>query len=514
MGGGNGRTDRSVLAVPFRRGPSMRLRLFRRTRPRLVLLGSVLVVALFALPAQDLVVVPPDSSGLSIDRLTLPYEFRTHIKHIVVLMMENHAYDNYFGTYCPVKGTYCRNVADGEPANLCVPLDPNNTKAGCAKPFPFTPVNWSLTSRLPHGFPAGNAAYANGSMDGWYLGEGSGLDPFGYYNGSTIPLYWDLAEQYGLGDQFFSSTLAYSLPNHWHLVAGTAPNESISHIFGSTILPVRHGNDSKYLGQANHTRSAEDLLLNSSVSWSYYDHSLVNYSTAIQDVPTKLGEAYGLFNAQAAKAESYNASFNPHFVNNTQFYGDAANGTLPSLSWLMPTFAESDHPPQNVTLAESYVASVVNAVESSPDWNSTVLYITWDDFGGFYDHVTPVHIAGTQTLNLTGFRVPVLVISPYTKVNYVSHTFGYFESLLRLMEWRFHLGCLAPMDCNAPIPFDYFNFHQPPRAPIFFSTNPANWTYPMALQAPGAPPPPPTGPYVPPASFLNFSAPGAGEAID
>jgi phospholipase C len=486
-----------------------------RAGPKLMLVGAVVIATLFALPAQDLLVVPSTpASGLTVDRLALGYQFRAHIQHIVVVMLENHAYDNYFATYCTVRGTYCSHVADGEPAGLCIPFNPNNTKAGCVKPFPFTPVNWTLTSQLPHGWTAANGDYQNGSMDGWYPSETSGLDPFGYYNGTTAPFFWDLAEQYGLGDHFFSSTMGYSLPNHWHLVAGTGPNESISHLFGASRNAQRKANDSLYLSQANSTRSVQDLLLNSTTSWSWYDHILGSYSRAIQDTAGKLGVAYSYYNPQAAKAESYNSSFNRHYVNNTQFYSDAANGTLPAVSWVIPTIAESDHPPSNVTYAESFLASIVNAVESSPNWNTTAMYISWDDFGGFYDHVSPRHLAGTQTNNLTGFRVPLIVISPYSRVNYVTHDYGYFESLLHLIEWRFGLGCLTPVDCGAPIPFDYFNFSQTPRAPILFSTNVSGWSYPMPLQAPSVPQPSPHGPYVPPAAFRSMSGAATGEEID
>jgi phospholipase C len=478
-----------------------------------VVIGALAVVALLALPFPDGAVLV-GSTGPALGADYLPFQFRSDIKHIVVVMMENHAYDNYFATYCTARSTYCSHIANGEPPSLCIPINPNNTKGGCIKPFPFTPANWTLTSKLPHSFTSGNTAWQNGSMDGFYYAEKSGLDPFGYYDGNTAPFYWDLAEEYGLGDEFFSSTLTYSLPNHWHLVAGTAPAESVNHLFGVIAPANRRGNDSLYLNESNHTRSAEDLLHNTTISWDYYDHGLPSYNRSIQDTNTTLGGAYAYWNPQAAKAESYTKAFNHHFVDNTQFYGDAANGTLPQLSWLIPSISESDHPPDNVTVAESWMASVVDAVEASPDWNTTAMFIVWDDYGGFYDHVAPRYLAGSQTNNLTGFRVPMIVVSPYAKLNYVSHTFGYFESILHLMEWRFHLGCLSPVDCGAPLPFDYFDFNQKPRAPILFSTNASNWSYPMPLQSPAAALPGPAGTYSPPADILNLTGAAAGEDVD
>jgi phospholipase C len=431
--------------------------------------------------------------------------FNEHIDHIVFLVMENHAYDNYFGAYCLNVSAICPTPNDGLSLNSCVPLE--SPTAPCVRPFPFNEANWSIGADMPHDWNASHRAFDGGRMDGFLAAEGSGVTPFGYYDGSTAPLYWDIAEQYSLDDAFFSSILAYSLPNHWHIVAGQAPQEIVANFtnLGPHSPPGTIARDHKYLDQANRTRSVEDLLLNSSVSWKYYDYTLGNYSKAIAFNTTgpqanwSAGPAYDYWNPEAAKAESYNASFVDHFTQNTKFYGDARNGTLPDISWVIPSGQDSDHPPQNSTVAQAYVTSIVNAVESSPDWNSTALFVTWDDYGGFYDGVDPPVVNGGQQL---GFRVPLLMISPYARQDYITPDFGYFESILHLMEERFDLGCITSLDCSAPLPLDAFDFSAPPRPPMLFPSSVANATYPMV-------PANSTGegairPYYPPAEFSSF----------
>jgi phospholipase C len=428
--------------------------------------------------------------------------------------MENHAFDNYFGTYCPAVSTYCTGVNNVIPAGTCVPLDPTTLSAACAKPFAYTDANWTINTPMPHEWNSSAASWDHGKMDGFVLAGRSELDPMGYYDGATAPIYWDIAQQYSLGDSFFSSLLDYSLPNHWHIVAGQAPQQIVDNFtfinnrtHGTTVA----GNE-LYLNESNRTRTVADLLLNSSVSWKYYDFTLGNYSRAIAMTPTgtpgveTVGSAYDYWNPLAAKAESYNASFTTHFVPNTKFYGDARNGTLPDVSWVIPAGQDSDHPPFNSSTAQGYVASVVNAVESSPEWNSTALYITWDDYGGFYDHVAPPTVDGVQQL---GFRVPLLVVSPYARADYIDSEFGYFESVLHLMESRFHLGCITTLDCNAPLPLGSFNFGQAPRAPLLFPTNVSGAVYPMPLPATSERSA--LAPYYPPDQYAVFPT---GEAPD
>lgn len=448
------------------------------------------VVAIVAIVVAGLVVVPlvltiaePSPSGFTSSPAAY-LAFASHIDHIVFLVMENHAFDNYFGAYCPAAGPYCGGPNDGIPPGTCVPFNASSPNAGCIRPFPFSPKNWSISDQLPHSYASSTRSWNQGAMNGFYQAEHSNLTPFGYYTATTAPLYWDLAQEYGLGDYFFSSILAYSLPNHWHIVAGTAPAQIIKNgtqWLGSAATTI--AGDHKYLDEANVTPDIADELATSSVSWKYYDYPLASYTnaTAITIGPQggigSLGGAYDYWNPLAGKAESYNATFDPHFVSNVNFFTDAHLGNLPNLAWVIPPGQDSDHPPNNSTAAQSYVASVVDAVESSPEWSTTALFITWDDYGGFYDHVPPPQ---TSTGAQLGFRVPLLVVSPYTPPGRIDSEYGYFESILHLMEWRFGLPCLTGLDCSAPLPLGFFDFHAGARAPTLFPTNFSAMRYPFA----------------------------------
>ncbi|HEV8049572.1 MAG TPA: alkaline phosphatase family protein, partial [Thermoplasmata archaeon] len=248
-----------------------------------------------------------------------------------------------------------------------------------------------------------------------------------------------------------------------------------------------------YLNAANRTKTVEDLLNNSpQTTWKYYDWALPSYQTAINaGVGVGGDSAYAYWNPLAAKYESYTQWYVNHFVARSQFFNDTSAGQLPDISYVIPNADFSDHPPANVSAGESYVASVVDAVEASPDWSSTAIFVTWDDFGGFYDHVAPPSI---DPLGLS-FRVPLIVISPYTPAGLVDHSLDYFESLLHFVEWRFHLGCITHRDCNAPLPLGLFDFSQPPRAPVFFPTSPTNASYPYVTPPSGEVGLPLTGAY-------------------
>lgn len=137
------------------------------------------------------------------------------INHIVVIMQENRSFDNYFGTY---------PGANGIPKGTCVPLSPDNPSVGCVKPFLSTDV---ISGDLPHGYQSSVVGYDNGKMDGFMVGENENPKTMTYYDNKTIPYYWDLAKNYVLADNFYSSVLSYSLPNHWYALAGQAPVTSM-----------------------------------------------------------------------------------------------------------------------------------------------------------------------------------------------------------------------------------------------------------------------------------------------
>jgi phospholipase C len=403
--------------------------------------------------------------------------FDNHISHIVFVMMENHAYDNYFGTYCQVTSKYCRATGNGILPGTCVPEFPNDPALGCIAPFNFT-VAQQAPPDLNHDWNSTHDAYNGGAMNGFYLAEGSTPEPFGHYNGTTIPVDWDLAEQYGLADDFFSSAASYSLPNHWFLVSASPPGIIERNFPGAGTVASKH----QYLNESNATLTLQDELTNSSVSWRYYDWALPNYTKAINPAPAS--DAWNLWNPLAARGQSYATSERSHFAPETRFASDASNGTLPSLSWVIPPALYSDHPPYNVTAGQTWLASVVDAVEGSPEWNSTVVFVSWDEYGGFYDHVAPPVLDGVGD----GLRVPLLAIGPWVKQGVIDHAQMDFGSILHLMELRFGLGCLGPRDCQATLPMGMFDFNRSARVPILIHGY-ASASYPMPLQSSGQLPP-------------------------
>ena len=459
--------------------------------------ASILLVLLFlggSIPSVHAQPAPAHSPRLS--------AFDQHIGHIVFLMQENHAFDSLFGEYCPTFGTYCPSIAAGIPAGTCVPRNPANLSNGCVRPYNFTAAQLAPPD-MWHDWTSTHTAWNLGAMNGFLSAEKS-VETFGHYNASTVPLYYDLAEEYGLADNFFSGSQSYSLANHWDMVASTPPPISQKNYIGSSIAI-----DKTYLKQANHTASLESELLNSSVSWRSYDFSLPPYPGAIGGVAGVPAVAFDYWNPLAARAQSYLSAVKSHFVPRSNFFGDAANGTLPNVSWVIPSPADSDHPPYNLTTGQDWVASVVDAVERSPEWNSTVLFLSWDEYGGFYDHVAPPYLDPWGA----GFRVPLLAVGPWVRQGFVDHSSMSFESVLHLMEKRFALPCLGPRDCQAALPLALFNFHRSaPRAPIGFPTN-GTATYPMPLQSWGTLPYyGPDSPSSIPASFADD--PGSAPVLD
>jgi phospholipase C len=401
-----------------------------------------------------------------------PPAFASKIDHVVFIFMENHAYDNLFAGYCLVLGPDCNGTANGIPYGTQEPQ--LNASGGAVTPYNFTARNLT-TPDQNHYYNATIESIDGGRMDGFLSAEGTPR-VFGHYNGSTVPVYWDLAQEYALGDNFFSSALSYSLPNHWYSLAGRAPTVGFDMPNNSTSS--RHD----YLNESNSTRTIQDLLNNSTVSWKYYDWPLDTYATAI-DQPggtNPPGSAYAFWNPLAARHESYDSYFVQHFANRTNLFTDIAAGALPDISWVIPQANFSDHPPANLSAGEAFVANVVDAIESSQYWGSTAIFLSWDDYGGFFDHVAPPAL---DPLGLS-IRVPFLVISPYTRAGTIVHSLGYFESTLAFMEHRWSLGCLGPRDCGAPDLQDYFDFNMAPRAPILFDPSWTNDSYPMRPAGP------------------------------
>jgi phospholipase C len=352
------------------------------------------------------------------------------IKHVIVIMEENHTFDNYFGTYPGANG-----IANAKPQ----PVAPNS--AVLTKPFE---INSSVLSRdMCHANSCALRAYDNGSMDGFAIAAGTNLT-MGYFNPQLVANYWDYASQYVLMDNFFSSVLGPSLPNHLYLIAGQSGGlvkDTFAGMINFTSPTVAH--NTFYFSPIINEMDAKG------VSWKYY-----------------AGGSQNLNNWNPLPAFSSvedNQTLYSRITNPSQFLTDVRSGNLPDVSWVMPATDEtSEHPPYNITAGEDDVMSEVNAVMSSPYWNSTAIFLTWDDYGGWYDHVTPPQVDAYGY----GFRVPCIVISPYAKPGYIDNTQADFTSILKFIETTWSLPTLSTRDGAASNLTEAFNFAAAPRSPL------------------------------------------------
>ena len=352
------------------------------------------------------------------------------IKHIIVIVQENHTFDNYFGTYPGANGI---SKYTALPAKLGGPPT--------AKPYLLT--NATLSKNFNNSWAAAHEAYDNGAMDGFVAAQGSNVT-MGYYDYHTIPYYWDYASQFVLFDNFYSSVMADSLPNHLYLVAGQS---------GGLTFDERNGafnftSSSIQNGEFDFNSIANEMEANG-ISWKYY-----------------AGFALSLTNWNPMPAFSsiaHNETMQNNVVDTSQFVIDVQNNKLPSVSFVMPqNDSVSEEPPGNLTLGEQSVVSEVNAVMSSPYWNSTAIFLTWDDSGGWYDHVTPPQVDAFGY----GFRVPCLIISPYARQGLIDHTQGDFTSILKFIETDLSLPSLSTRDAQANNLMEAFDFAQSPNPPL------------------------------------------------
>jgi phospholipase C len=151
-----------------------------------------------------------------------------------------------------------------------------------------------------------------------------------------------------------------------------------------------------------------------------------------------------------------------------QFLQDAQSGQLPAVSWLITPYPGSEHPPNSTCAGDNQTAEFINAIMQGPAWNSTAIFVTYDDFGGFYDHVTPPQL----DQNGLGPRVPLLIISPFARPGYISHTLSEHASMLKFIETRYHLHSLTARDASASNLLDSFDFNQRPQPPLILQEHP------------------------------------------
>jgi phospholipase C len=420
------------------------------------------------------------------------------IEHVVVIMQENRSFDNYFGTYPGANGI---PMVNGVPI-ACVP---SSAPGVCVSPF------HSAKDREfggPHGSGPSVADINGGLMNGFLIQAERGLnclgpnDPYctnvdpkdvmGWHDAREIANYWRYANEFVLQDNMFESIASWSLPAHHMMVSGWSANCSIvrdpNSCQSEIDLPANQGNQSEEVNKTAEWTDLTDLLFRHKVSWGYYvsegsepdcrndeSHCIPH----IQNSSTP-----GIWNPlpryRTVQDNNQLSNIQPH----VNLLRQAENGTLPAVSWVVPDNYHSEHPTASIQAGQAYVTAVVNAIMSGPDWDTTAIFISWDDWGGFYDHVTPPSLDALGY----GLRVPGLLISPYAKRGVVDHQILSHDAYLKFIEDVFLNGQRIDPATDgrpdsrpvvreaAPMLGDLaneFDFTQAPRRPLFLPTVPA-----------------------------------------
>ena len=364
-------------------------------------------------------------------------------------MQENRSFDNYFGVYPGADNLLSNNLLVPS-ARSCNPLPDGK----CSYPFLD---HADLQIGGPHNIQGSVKDINDGAMNGFATTQQNSYkqncssvlnpacasitgpeDAMSYHSQSDLPNYWSYAQHYVLQDHMFEPIPAWSLPAHLKLVSGwSASCKSASPMSCATDLQTSLAPGASF-AHPHKKYSWTDLtylLHKANVSWRYY----------VQSGGQPDCEDAGQLTCSSVKQNSFTPGiWNPlpsfedvksdHQLGNiqplTKFTAAARTGTLPSVSWIVPASQNSEHPGSKISSGVAFTTSLVNQIMKSPDWSSTALFITWDDWGGFYDNVPPAIVGGTQT----GLRVPGLVISPFAKSNYVDHTVYTFDSYLRFIE--------------------------------------------------------------------------------
>ena len=340
---------------------------------------------------------------------------------------------------------------------------------------------------LDHSHSAFNTMYHGGKMDGANLvtpecGKTIPNCPpvnaqYAYVQPSDVQPYFQIAEQYTFGDRMFQTNEGPSFPAHQFLISGTSAPSATSNLFASSnantepygcIAPANEvvyvvGPDGKIAGQMYpcfEHQTLTDLLNAAGVSWRYYTPSAGSLWTAPNAIQHMCQPQTVSGTLTCTGADWSNIA-----IPQTQVLTDIANHNLPAVSWVVPSGQASDHPGINDGSGPSWVASIVNAIGNSSYWSDTAIFITWDDWGGWYDHVAPTVVSdgtGWGSGFIYGFRVPLIVVSPYAKAAYISHTTHDFGSILKFIEKTYHLSSLNYADAKADDFSDCFDFTQTP----------------------------------------------------
>jgi phospholipase C len=305
-------------------------------------------------------------------------------------------------------------------------------------------------------------------MDGFARsGDSPSTLAYSYVPEQDVEEYWTLAKQYVLGDRMFQSNTGPSFVAHQYMIAGQSANVSENpsgSVWGCGADPSEtaalvgpNGTDLPGVYPCFDYLTAADLLDAKGVIWRYY-------------APADGADNFSLSAYQAIRHIRFGQDWEDNVISpQTQVLTDIANGELAQVTWIVPDFAHSDHPGSGSKEGPDWVASIVNAIGNSPFWKSTVIFISWDDWGGWYDHVDPPKVDAMGP----GFRVPLLIVSPYARHGYITHVNHEASGFITFIEHNFDLGTLGARDVGTDAFEDCFDYKQKPSA---FTTVPTHVT--------------------------------------
>lgn len=351
------------------------------------------------------------------------------IEHIIVVMQENHSFDNYFGRLNQPQ--FYGSEVDG-----VTPAHSNPALKG--PPVHAYHESTKCVADPEHGWDAIHNEWNEGRMDGFV--KVNGTKAIGYYDQNDLPFYYDIANKFAIGDRYFCSTLTQTFPNRYYLYAAT----SFGHVGNDFPLPIFQFEQ----------KTIFDTLNEHGVTWKYYKNG-----------PGYLELFQPMFHKNREKIVGLN-----------EFYQDLKNGRLPQVVVIDSAFeaGEDEHPNGNIEVGQAFVAHRLQELVTSRYWKNSVFFLTYDEGGGFYDHVAPPEACVPDEIepkigknsyqarfDRYGVRVPFVAVSPYVRHHYVSHVNYDHASILKFIEDKFNLPALSSRDANADGFTDLFDFAHP-----------------------------------------------------
>jgi len=378
------------------------------------------------------------------------------VQHIIFMLQENRTFDNYFGQLNQYRGKQgLPQDVDGLPSNASNPsydgtavVPAYHIKTMCAE-------NQSPSWDEEHVDANRNdPASSTPTMDGFVYVAGKfsrdtkgaeiqGIRVMGYYDETDIPYYYFMASQFATSDRWFAPVMSNSMINRIYVLAGTSTGHAYP--FTTTLTNT----------------NIFEILENNQISWKVY----LTPVAGPPDDPEDTGSTF-LFSFQPFASQHMDK-----IVPVSEYLTDVANGTLPAVSFIETSPGLDEHPGKNVQIGAAYVATLVNTLMASPSWADSVFILSWDESGGLYDHVPPATAVKPDNINpvdlaghipgdfdRTGFRLPLLVISPFTKPHYVSHNATDYTAVLKFIETRYNLPNLTNRDDAQIDMTEFFDF--------------------------------------------------------